>query len=256
VVCTPHLGASTDEAQERVAVEVAEQVVAFLLHGTITNAVNVPSVSREAAAKLAPYLELARKLGAFLAQVGGVPPRSIEVECAGEPAELGASAVTSAAVAGVLARFLDAPVNQVSAPHLAADRGITVRELRTQSAGRFAHLIDVRVRGGSGERLTAEGTLGADRSAHLVRWGDYELSAELSGHAVVLFNADKPGVIGAIGTILGGRQINVSQVQLGRSAKTKEALSVWNVDSAIGTDVLDEVRKASFVQSAIAIRLD
>ncbi len=256
VICTPHLGASTDEAQERVAVEIAEQVAAFLLHGTISNAVNVPSVSREAAAKLSPYLELARKLGSFLAQVESIPPRSIEVECTGEPVELGASAITSTAVAGVLARFLDAPVNQVSAPHLAADRGIAVRELKTQAGRRYAHLVAVRVRGEKGERLVAEGTLGADKGALLTRWGDYELGAELEGHALVVFNENKPGVIGAIGTILGNRQINVSRVQLGLSSKTNAAVSVWNLDSPIGADALAEVKKVAFVQRAVAIRLD
>ena len=124
VVCTPHLGASTDEAQERVALEIAEQVAAYLVTGTVTNAVNVPSVSRDVAAKLSPYAELAHKLGSLIAQVGAVVPAAIEVECHGEPADLGAKAVTSSAVAGLLAGFLAGPVNQVSAPYLAADRGI------------------------------------------------------------------------------------------------------------------------------------
>jgi D-3-phosphoglycerate dehydrogenase len=257
VVCTPHLGASTDEAQERVALEIAEQVVAFLVSGTITNAVNVPSVSREVAAKLSPYAALADKLGSFVAQVGGIAPRAIEVECLGEPGELGSSAVTSSAVAGILARFLAGPVNQVSAPHLAADRGIAVRELKTTwRGGRYADLVSIRVTGEKGEALVAEGTLGANKGAHLTRWGDYELSAELSGHALVLFNANKPGVIGSIGTILGRRQLNVSRVQLGLNAKTDEAVSVWNLDSALGAEVLEEIRRAPFVERALAIRLD
>jgi D-3-phosphoglycerate dehydrogenase len=257
VVCTPHLGASTDEAQERVALEIAEQVGAYLTQGTITNAVNVPSVSREVAAKLAPYAELADKLGSFVAQVGGVAPVAIEVECLGEPAELGASAVTSSAVAGILSRFLDGPVNQVSAPHLAADRGIAVRELKTTTrAGRFSDLVTVRVTGPKGEHLVAEGTLGANKAANLSRWGDYELSAELTGHALVLFNANKPGVIGSIGTILGKRQLNVSRVQLGLNAKTNEAVSVWNVDSALGAEVLEEIKHAPFVERALAIKLE
>jgi D-3-phosphoglycerate dehydrogenase len=257
VVCTPHLGASTDEAQERVALEIAEQVALYLTSGTITNAVNVPSVSREAAAKLAPYAELADKLGSFLGQVGGIAPTSIEVECLGEPAELGSTAVTSSAVAGVLKRFLAGPVNQVSAPLLAADRGIAVRELKTTTrGGRFSDVVTVRVRGDKGERLVAEGTLGADKSPILTRWGDYELTAELSGHALVLFNSDKPGVIGSIGTILGKKQLNVSRVQLGRNPKANEAMSVWNLDSALDQDALDEIKRAPFVERAVAIRLE
>ena len=132
VVVTPHLGASTKEAQDRVALEVAEQVAAYLTTGAIKNAVNVPSVKGETATKLAPYVDLAEKLGAFLAGVeSGISPRAIEVECVGEPAELGVKSIAASAVAGFLRRYLDAKVNQVSAPHVAADRGIAIRELRT-----------------------------------------------------------------------------------------------------------------------------
>ncbi len=257
VVCTPHLGASTEEAQERVALEIAEQVVAYLVSGTIQNAVNVPSVSREVAAKLAPYTELASKLGAFMAQVEGAVPATILVECIGEPASLGAAAITSSAVAGLLARFLDAPVNQVSAPHLAADRGISVREQKTvKPGGRYSDLVALHVTTDKGAHLIAEGTLGADKGPHLVRWGDYDLSAELSPSSLVLFNENKPGVIGSIGTILGKRQLNVSRVQLGLNAKTNEAVSVWNVDAPLGGDVLEEIKRAPFVQRAVSVKLD
>src|SRR5580692_2135699 len=195
VICTPHLGASTEEAQERVALEIAEQVAQYLLNGTISNAVNVPSVSREVAAKLAPSLDLAGKLGSFLAQVEGMSPRAIDVECAGEPGELGAKAITSAAVAGLLGRFLDAPINQVSAPHIAADRGIVVRELRTAAHGRYAHQITVRARGDGDRETVCEGALGIDGTAHLTRWGDYELGAQLGTHVLVVVNGNRPGVI-------------------------------------------------------------
>jgi D-3-phosphoglycerate dehydrogenase len=256
VVCTPHLGASTDEAQERVAVEIAEQVAQYLVFDTITNAVNVPSVSRDAAKKLAPYLDLAHRLGSFLAQVEGVPPKSIEVECSGEPADLGAKAVTSAAVAGLLARFLDAPVNQVSAPHLAADRGIVVRELQTAPAGRYAHEISVRTRVEGGREVGVRGALGIDGTAQVTRWGDYELAAQLGANLLVILNDNKPGVIGAIGTILGRRSLNVSSVQLGLNRRTNEAVSVWNLDSPLAADALAEIKSAPSVGRALAVRFD
>jgi D-3-phosphoglycerate dehydrogenase len=258
VVCTPHLGASTEEAQERVAVEIAEQVAQYLVFDTITNAVNVPSVSREAAAKLGPYLDLAHKLGSFLAQVDPVSPKSIDVECTGEPADLGAKAVTSAAVAGLLARFLEAPVNQVSAPHLAADRGIAVREQRSASSGRYANQIIVRARGegeGGGE-VTARGALGIDGSAQVTQWGDYELFAQLGRHLLVVLNENKPGVIGSIGTILGRRNLNVSSVQLGLNRRTNEAVSVWNLDAPLGAEAIAEIKRATNVARAIELSLD
>jgi D-3-phosphoglycerate dehydrogenase len=255
VICTPHLGASTEEAQERVVIEIAEQVSQYLVDGTITNAVNVPSVSREAAAKLGPYLELANKLGAFLAQVGPVPPRSIEVECAGEPADLGPKSITNAAVAGLLARFLSSPVNQVSAPLLAADRGISVREQRSPAKGRHAHLVTVRTKGDGDKEAVAQGTVGRGGVAQLTRWGGYELGAELGVNVLVVWNENKPGVIGAIGTILGKRSLNVSSVQLGLNPQTNEAVSLWNLDTPLTEEAAGEIRKATGVARAMAVQL-
>jgi len=254
VICTPHLGASTEEAQERVVFEIAEQVSQYLASGTVVNAVNVPNVSREAAAKLGPYLELARKLGAFLAQVAPTP-LAIEVECAGEPAELGPKSITNAALAGMLARFLDAPVNQVSAPLLAADRGISVREQVSGSSGRHAHLVTVRARGEGDALATVSGTVGLDGAAQLTSWGGYELAAHLGDDMLVVWNENKPGVIGAIGTILGRRSLNVSRVQLGLNPRTNEAVSLWNLDSPLTDEAADEIRKAPNVARALAVRV-
>jgi D-3-phosphoglycerate dehydrogenase len=256
VICTPHLGASTEEAQERVAVEIAEQVVQYLTSGTITNAVNVPSVSREVAPRLNPYVNLAYRLGSFLAQVQKVTPRTIEVECTGEPADLGTKAITASAVAGVLERFLEANVNQVSAPHVAKDRGIALRELKTSPrSGGFNALVSVRIEETGGTVFRAEGTLAADGSARLVRWGDYELDAHLAGSVLVLLNDDRPGVIGAVGTVLGMAQINVSRLQVGLSPGSKRAASLWSLDSPLPAPVLDETRRLPNVTSATSVLL-
>jgi D-3-phosphoglycerate dehydrogenase len=256
VICTPHLGASTEEAQERVAVEIAEQVAQYLTSGTITNAINVPSVSREVAPRLNPYVNLAHRLGSFLAQVQKVTPRTIEVECTGEPADLGTTAITASAVAGVLERFLEASVNQVSAPHLANDRGIALRELKTSPrSGGFNALVSVRIEETGGTVVRAEGTLAADGSARLVRWGDYELDAHLAGSVLVLLNDDRPGVIGAVGTVLGKAQINVSRLQVGLSPGSKRAASLWSLDSPLPAAVLDETRRLPNVTSATCVIL-
>jgi D-3-phosphoglycerate dehydrogenase len=256
VICTPHLGASTEEAQERVALEIAEQVVQYLNTGTITNAVNVPSVSREVAPRLNPYVNLARRLGSFLAQVQKVTPRAIEVECIGEPAELGTAPITSSAVAGVLERFLEASVNQVSAPHLAKDRGIALRELKTSPRpGGFTSLVSLRIEEANGSVARVDGTLAADGSARLVRWGDYELDAHLVGAILVILNEDRPGVIGAVGTVLGRAEINVARLQVGLHPGSKRAASLWLLDSPLPAAVLDEIRRLPNVATALSVIL-
>lgn len=254
VIVTPHLGASTREAQDRVATEIAQQIVAFLRTGATHNAVNVPAVSSELAAKLSPYTDLAQKLGRFVAQVD-MPekPQVIEVECVGEPAELSLKAVTASAVAGFLERYLDVPANQVSAPYLAADRGIQLRELRTAgNRGKYASLIILRVIGGDGLPCIVEGTLGSDGSARLVKWRDFEIEARLGGSALVVTSLDRPGVVGFLGTTLGNAGVNVSRVYVGR-AGDGAAISFWNLDQPIPGPVLKEMREHQNVSRALVV---
>jgi len=253
VVVTPHLGASTKEAQDRVAVEIAQQVAAYLATGAIQNAVNVPSVSTEAAAKLAPYVDLAERLGRFIGQVAEVSPTAIEVECVGEPADLGMKSIAASAISGFLQRYIDLPVNQVSAPHFAADRGIALRELRTERAhGKYASQVILRVYAADGTVKTVEGTLGSDRSTRLSRWGNFDIEAVLGGNTLVVESRDRPGVIGFLGTTLGKAGVNVARVHLALS-EPSGALSVWNLDSAVPAEVLAEIRRSPDVKSALAL---
>lgn len=257
VVVTPHLGASTKEAQDRVALEIAQQINAYLSTGAIQNAVNVTSVSSEVAAKLSPYLDLADKLGKFSAQVeeGAAGASAFEVECVGEPGGLGVRAIARSALAGFLQRFLAVPVNQVSAPHFAADRGITLRELTTAaSGGKYASLIIVRVINADGSTRVIEGALGSDGSARLVKWGDFDVEAQLGGTTLVVTSVDKPGVIGFLGTTLGAASVNVSRVHLGLSNEGR-ALSVWNLDQEIPEGVLDEIRRSANVSKAVVVHV-
>lgn len=257
VVCTPRLGASTEEARERVAVEIAEQIVLFLTTGTVMNAVNVPSVSKEVAPRLAPYVDLARRLGGFSAQVDRIAVRTIEIACTGEPGELGLRSIASAAVAGLLARFLEANVNEVSAPHLAKDRGIAVRELQTTAdSGGFRALVSLRIEGTDGRTSRVDGTLAADGSPRLVRWNEYDLDAHLTGSTLVILNDDKPGVIGAVGTVLGRAGINVSRMtQAGLSAGSGRGASLWCLDSPLPQGALEEIRALPNVAAAVGIAL-
>ncbi|MCC6523956.1 MAG: phosphoglycerate dehydrogenase [Polyangiaceae bacterium] len=255
VVVTPHLGASTSEAQERVAIEIIDQVLAFLKSGEVKNAVNAPSVPVELAPRLAPWLDLAERLGRFLAQVESVTPRTIEVECQGEPAGLSTAAITAAALGGVLTHFLHVPVNHISAPHIAADRGMAVRELKSsQPAGPYASQVIVRVRGEAGEERVAAGTLGGDRSPRLVRWGDFGIEARLAGTALVVTSKDRPGVIGYLGSALGTAGINVASVFLGK-ASADDAISLWTLDHVVPAGLVAELRAFPNIARVVAVEL-
>ncbi len=259
VVCTPHLGASTHEAQERVSTQIVDQVIAFLTTGAIENALNVRAMSGELAQKLAPWTAVAERLGRFLAQVESVMPVTIEIECLGDAGAFGTDAIAAAAVSGLLDQFLDIPnVNAISAPHLAADRGITVRELRTHERHVLpeAHssVIRVRILDDKGNARVAAGTIGSDRSPRLIRWGDFDIEARMEGRALVVASLDVPGVIGFLGTTLGNGHVNVASVFLGKA--DKNALSVWNLDDELPSAVLDAIRASPNVQRALPISFE
>jgi D-3-phosphoglycerate dehydrogenase len=253
VVLTPHLGASTAEAQDRVAKEIAEQVVEFLSEGTIRNAVNVTSLPGEAAEKLAPYVTLARRLGKLLGQLSTREVRELRVTCAGDAGEYGVRPIANAALAGYLERFLDGPVNAVSAPFAAKERGLNVVEVREEvPRRRYTSSVRVTLSGDAGQ-TTALGTAGASGHSLLVGLDDYELDAALEGCVMLMQNLDRPGVIGAVGTILGKRQINVSRMQVGLAGG--EALSLWNVDQELPEDTLKELSALSNVRSVRVVKL-
>jgi (S)-sulfolactate dehydrogenase len=260
VIATPHLGASTEEAQEKVAVEVAEQIAAFLLRGEVKSAVNLPAMSRETQTRLAPWLELGERLGGLASQLatgesGGI--EAVEVEVAGEIAEVGARPICAAAVAGLLRRHLDVPVNEVNALLLAGERGIPVKETRRSQTAHFNSSVSLRVQGKSGERFV-KGTIfhtGGAHEARVVQIDRFLLEANPEGRILVLNNTDRPGVIGAVGTLLGGRGINVSRMQVGLDKKAGEALQVWNVDGEVDTATLDSVRALPNVRSATLVNL-
>jgi len=253
VVATPHLGASTEEAQTRVAVEICEQVVACLAHGTVTNSINVPAIPREQATLLGPYITLGRRLGQFLGAIEPLMPRSISVEFGGEAANLLTKPIVNAVVAGILGRFLEDEVNEISAPMVAKDRGIEIREQSTTEKTSFATLVRLTVSGNDGRQARAVGTLGSDHAPRIVGWGNFEMDARLEGTMLVLQNDDRPGVIGTIGTILGEQKINVSRMQVALDNKAHRAVQLWSLDSNLDENVLNLVRAANEVQTATAV---
>jgi D-3-phosphoglycerate dehydrogenase len=253
-ILTPHLGASTREAQDRVALEIAEQVKDFLATGATRNAVNAPSVTGEMASKLAPYTDLAERLGSFLAQVDHLAPASIEVECVGEPGDLNITAITAAAVTGYLAKMaIEDQVNRVSAPGVARDRGIAIVEKKSKlPEGKHTSVVVLRVTDKDGRVADTEGTLSADESSRLCRWGAYDIDARLGGTTLVVTHFDKPGVIGYVGTTLGKAGVNVARVNVGL-AGNGTVVSVWNLDQEVPHDVLGEMRKSDHISGAVTL---
>lgn len=253
VLCTPHLGASTSEAQERVAVEIAEQAVAYLQQGVVKNAVNVPTLPPEIAERLAPYLEVARGLGSLVGQLDPVDVRELRVTCTGEAGELGVTPVARAALAGFLEQHLEEPVNPISAPYEAQERGIRLAEVK-EASDMYSAAVRVTVSGEKGSH-TATGIPGRNGEPRLVALDGYEIDAVLEGSVILMRNLDRPGVIGSVGTLLGNRGINVSRMQVGLDEKTGQALALYNVDSSVADDALDELRQIENVSSVHNLRL-
>ena len=255
VVATPHLGASTAEAQERVAVEIAQQVAAYLVSGEVTNSINVPSVPGEMASILGPYMTLGNALGEFLGQVENLKPRKVAVSFCGAVGELKTAPIVNASLAGVLAKFLDNDVNQVNAPMVAEDRGIEVQQHKTTEKGGYSTLITLSVTGTEGTTATVAGTLAADGTPRLVQWGDYEMDAQLQGDILVILNDDKPGVIGFVGSKLGEANINISRMQVGLPKQGTTAAALWAVTTPVGAETLASIQSVDSVRSAFSVRL-
>jgi D-3-phosphoglycerate dehydrogenase len=246
-ISTPHLGASTSEAQVNVAIQVAEQMSDYLLLGGVTNAVNMPSLSAEEAPRLKPYMALAEKLGKLAGQILGEDLRSVSVEVEGAAAQLNQKPITGAVLAGLMSSYSDS-VNMVNAPFLAKQRGLDVREVRHDREGAYHTLIAVEAKTPKGLRRLA-GTLLGKNEARLVELFGIEIDAELEGAMLYIVNTDTPGFIGKLGTALGDAGINIATFNLGRRKARADAAALIAVDGEIGPDVratlgaLDGVRK-------------
>jgi D-3-phosphoglycerate dehydrogenase / 2-oxoglutarate reductase len=240
VVATPHLGASTGEAQENVALQVAEQMSDYLLHGAVSNALNMPSISADEAPRLKPFIALAQKIGSFAGQLTDAPITGIVIEYAGDVAEMNTRALTSAALAGVLQPMLGT-VNMVSAPVVARERGIKVDEVRQSQRGAYETYIRLAVRTKGMERSVA-GTVFSDGKPRIIQIKGIDLEAEFGPHMLYVTNEDKPGFIGALGMILGNARVNIATFNLGRRAQGEEAICLVQIDDPVSQEVLAAVR--------------
>ncbi|EME69641.1 D-3-phosphoglycerate dehydrogenase [Paramagnetospirillum caucaseum] len=240
VVCTPHLGASTSEAQENVALQVAEQMADYLLTGAVTNALNIPSVSAEDAPKLRPYMTLANQIGSFAGQLTETGIKDVKIEYLGHVASLNTKPLTAMVLEGLLKPMNEA-VNMVNAPVVAKERNIKVTETKSESEGDYHTLVRLTVTTDKRERSVAGTLFGGDK-ARVVEIKGISIEAELGQNMLYVTNQDKPGFIGALGTLLGANGVNIATFHLGRSESGGDAILLTQVDQPVSADLLEKVR--------------
>ncbi|MDQ0304000.1 phosphoglycerate dehydrogenase [Ancylobacter polymorphus] len=248
VICTPHLGASTTEAQENVALQVAEQMSDYLLRGAISNAVNFPSITAEEAPKLKPFIELAEKLGSFAGQLTDTDIQTVRITYDGAVASLKIKALTSAAVAGLLRPAL-ADINVVSAPSIAKERGIVVEETTREIAGDYESLITLTVITDKMER-SISGTVFADGRPRIVDIKGIKVDAEFAPSMLYVTNEDKPGFVGRFAGLLGDAGINIATFALGRDRQGGDAIALVEVDGTVPAELLAKVQQLPSVKQA------
>jgi D-3-phosphoglycerate dehydrogenase len=251
-ISTPHLGASTNEAQVNVAIQVAEQMADFLVSGGVTNALNMPSLSAEEAPKLRPYMALAEKLGSLVGQLAHDALTRISIEVEGAAAELNQKPITGAVLAGLMRVYSDT-VNMVNAPFLAKERGLDVREVRHDREGDYHTLIRISVQTEQGEKSVA-GTLFANSQPRLVEMFGIKVEADLDGAMLYVVNEDAPGFIGRLGTTLGEAGVNIGTFHLGRRSAGGEAVLLLSLDSPVEEPLLWQVCRLPGVKTVKALQ--
>ena len=259
VILTPHIGGATAEAQEAVGVQIAQQVREYLKHGVIQNAVNVPSVSAEEYAEMQPYIVLAERMGAFLAQISEGSIEEISLRYSGHIAEWKTELIRNAAIKGILNQTLDEKANLVNAASLAESRGLRVHETHKAKAstGGAGSVLSIDLKSAREEHVV-KGAVLRGTAPRLLHIDGIDVEAPLERDLIYLRNRDVPGVIGKVGTILGEAEINIADFSLGRrgsEATEREAIAVVHVDGAVPEGVLKKLEKIAAVQQAKAVRL-
>ena len=241
VICTPHLGASTLEAQTNVAVQVAEQIIAYLKDNTVINAVNVPAVSGELLEKMGPLLTLSDRMGCLLAQLAAGPVKEVVIEYAGDFQDLDLSPVTTAVLKGLLTPMIKDDVNFVNAQVLAKERGLKVTETTIPEAAEYINLITVRAYYDGGQSKVA-GTIFGQKDPRVVNINNFRLELHPQGRFILIHNHDKPGAIGSIGSLLGDHKVNISKMRVGQDEGGDKTMIFIRTDEIIPDDVMEKLR--------------
>lgn len=254
VVLTPHLGASTEEAQTKVSIAVAEQIVDFFVNGVVRNAVNMPSISLELLKVMKPYIGLAEKIGSLQGQLCRSGVEEVRIEYCGEVSEFNTAPLTVAALKGFLSAIMDITVNYVNAPSIARERGIRVVESKTSKSDDFTSLISIAVKTNQGENYVA-GTIYGRDDARFVRINGFSLDVIPEGHIIISENNDKPGVVGAECTLLGKKGVNIARMHLGRENIGGRAIAIISVDSHVSGEAIEEISKLDNIISVTQVLL-
>ncbi len=253
-ICTPHLGASTKEAQTNVAVDVARQIIDYLQTGTIVNAVNVPSVTGELLEKLGPFLSLGDRLGALLSQLSRGPLKEVIIEYRGDFKGLDLAPVSTATLRGLLAPEVKEMVNFVNARVMAKDRGIQVTESTRAESEDYLNLITVAAVTAEGT-TTVAGTIFGKKEARVVKINNFRLEMIPKGHAAIIHNQDRPGAIGSIGSTLGKNNININRMQVGQEEEGENNIIFLRTDTPIPDAVVEEIRALPLVNTIVPVEL-
>lgn len=254
VVVTPHLGASTTEAQENVAIQVAEQMADYLVNGAVSNALNMPSISADEAPKLLPFVKLAEYLGSFAGQVTESPIKKFEILYDGAVAGMNTNALTSAALAGLIKSQVSS-VNMVSAPVMAKERGIQVSETKRDKSGVFDSYIKINIVTENQERSIA-GTVFSDGKPRFIQIKGINLDAEVGRYMIYTANKDVPGIIGRMGSVLGEAGVNIANFNLGRNDPGADAIALLYVDQVVKQPVLDKLLEGEMFTQAKPLEFD
>jgi len=254
VVCTPHLGASTSEAQENVALQVAEQMSDYLLTGAVQNALNMPSVTAEEAAVMGPWVKLAEHLGAFVGQMTDEPIKAINVLYDGHVADMNLAALNCAAIAGIM-KATNPDVNMVSAPVVAKERGIQIATTRQEKSGAFDAFIKLTVVTDKRERSIA-GTCFSDGKPRFIQIKGINIDAEIGPHMLYTTNEDVPGIIGLLGMTMAKNDVNIANFTLGRSGAGQDAIALLYLDQPIAPKVVDLLEGTGMFQQVKPLEFD
>ncbi|MFA6135395.1 MAG: phosphoglycerate dehydrogenase [Phycisphaerae bacterium] len=254
VLAVPHLGASTEEAQELVAMEGAEQLVEALRGGEVRNAVNAPGFDKAMPPMLRPYTELAGRLGTILASITAGAVTKVEVVYRGGIADMAVTPVTAHLLVGLLQAHMEQPVNVINAPVLAKQRGVEVEQITSAKIREFSNLMEVTIHTDQGKR-SAVGTIFGNRFPRVIAIDGFRMELQPEGHVVIIVNEDRPGVVGRYGSIFGNNKVNIADMTFSRKKKSGLALVGINLDQPATDAVIEEVRKQDGVHEAYYIRL-
>lgn len=254
VVCTPHLGAATTEAQENVAIQVAEQMSDYLLTGAVSNALNMPSVTAEEAKVMGPWIDLAGYLGGFIGQMTDEPIKAINILYDGVVSEMNLAALTSAAVAGIM-KTVNPEVNMVSAPVIAKERGVKISTTHQDKSGAFEGYIKLTVVTDQRERSIG-GTVFSDGKPRFIQIKGINIDADIGPHMLYTTNNDEPGIIGTLGKVLGEAGVNIANFTLGRAAAGGQAIALLYVDAPICAEVIAALQATGKFQQIRALEFE